>query len=524
MKKKNHEHFLVGAILITVVVIVALDVLCIIFACFAPAINFWLTGNQTEYDHMHLEDALFSTCLSIIAMAISVWAVLNILNALDKNYLDNLQCDLENIKLNHIQSLKEISDIQLECSKNELLSELIKNLSDRAIEFIYKTIRDMPVTSLIPFYELTRIVQAFLQVYNLHVYEHDDMLLKRMADQGIEESSDLLNKIRKEQNNDVQTIEFILEYFLGEFYYYKAYCYTDPRRVELALLAIGHFRNSIELFGIEIPEYYEYVGKYPSQFISCQDGKERIASYICNTIGDAYSIIIKKRDEGCKTTLSSDDTERYRKMAVFYCAYAVEWSNWSEEIYLRNYGCALERVCSIEINDDETKSHIFDIYQKALDISIESGVIPYKVFYTWLSLYHKQTDIVVEKAICDKRDMDFQNDFQAQYLSKHAENAVLYAELAMQIFRGKIVFQKFYTLALRSLCVLELVRNNIEKAAEYYFKMKSSAYALNVYYRDSEKHDTFMKKINAAVNELEKNFSVECTCLNSEQSIIITIP
>lgn len=507
MKNKKRDHFLVVVILIAVIIIVALDILCILFVSFAPALNLWLTGSEVKITGIHLEDALLSTCLSIIAMAISVWAVLNVLNALDKKSVDDLQNDLENIKSRHIQSIEEISNIQLECSKNELLSELIKNLADCATEIIYKTIQNMPASQSIPFYELTRIEQSFFQVYKLHGYAHDTMILKKIANQGIKEINVLRENIKTIQEHENKIIEYILQYRLGGFYYYKAYCYKDQNRMNLALQAIEHYKGSMELFGLEIPEYCEYDGQYPCHFGNCTGGEKEIASYICNIIGDTYSIIIKKGEEKATTVFTSDEIEQYGRMAVFYCAYAVEWSGWSNEVYLRNYGCALERMYSIKMCNEQIVEQIFKIYQTALDISIVKGILSHKAFYTWLSFYHKQTDTIVEQLIRTKSSKRVNKDFRMQILQNQSENATQYAVLAMQSYREKIVFQKFYTFALRNLCVLELVCNkNKEKAAEHFLKMKKSADALNVYYHDPKMYDDFMKKINDGVKILEGEF------------------
>ena len=559
--RKPRGKFLIVAILVAVTIIVLLDVFCILSAFYAPIVNEWVVPSETstteasgegndDVDYAksskNMESALLTTGLSIIGIAISVWAALNITNAIERRDFDALQDKfvqhensyekrLEDLTTQQTDALSELkqkhndefidlqkkqqeelgkiksdrekqTEQQQRTSKNLLLSEMLKTISDISTEIIMEQTQSISAKEVVPFAELTHIEQHFARVYSLHAYRKETILIKTTADIGIAEAEELLLEL----DNDVphkQMISEILNYRIGDFCFYKAYCCQGKERLTLAQKAIDQYLNSLNLFNISIPDY-EYQEEYiPVEYIACPKGKKRISAYICNAIGEAYSKIIQEPTKLLLEGITKKEIQDFGRKAVYFCAYAVKWCENDRELYFRNLGCALERVLGNEMFSEKNVKTITQLYQDAFDISANQGCIPEKVFYTWLSFDRKWSNHVIAQIRGDIRDHKWlcsKSELVTEQLRNRADIAIHYGQLAKETYSDILVHHKFFAFTLRNACVWEILSNGKTKAAyRHYKKFRQAVVVLNAFYPDPSQWDDFMKELNQHEKEVK---------------------
>lgn len=395
--KKSEGKFITVSILLAVIIIVLIDALCIFTACYLCLIN-----PESLVSESVFESSLLSSGLSIIGIAISVWAALNIINALDKKDFEALK---EKYELLHNEQEKRRQELeeenerqkkqQQENNKNLFIGELIKSIADYSTELLVEKMGAITATSNIPFVEMIRVEQLFSNAYQLHERKKDDKELEKTASEGIQYAEELLSKL-EEQTDTPREILLYLSYRIGEFCFYKAYCKSvvDTEVKILFEKAIKQYENSMELFNAHIPKF-DVDKEYPRIVSEESPENRKISYYMCNTIGEAYSKIIERSAGLRKAGVPEDLLALYGKKAVFYCTYAVAWSEYKNEKYLRNLGCALERGYGEQKCIRENAIRISDVYQKAMNASVTQAKIPEKVFYTWLSFDHKHSNHII---------------------------------------------------------------------------------------------------------------------------------
>ena len=559
-KKQSRGRFLVITIFITVILILLMDVFCIFTSCYPSLISVWSTqSNATEpsgegvsnsaqantQNGSNLDDAFLSTGISIIGIAISVWAALNITNALERRDFDALQDKFVQHEKDSKESLKEFTSQQTSAldalkkkhndefaelqkaqqgelkkinsehkkqteqqqitSKNQLLSELLKTIIDLSTEIIMEQIQAISTKEDVPFAELTHIEQHFARVYSLHEYDKEAKLIKNTADIGIKEAEELLCALDKDMPHK-QMIENFLQYRIGDFCFYKAYCCQGKERLDLAERAIEQYVKSLDLFGISIPEY-EYQEEYiPNEYALCPKGKKCICAYICNAIGESYSKIAEDFRNLLRDNITIEAIEDYGRKAVFYCAYAVKWCDRGRELYFRNLGCALERVYKDDMFLEKNIKTITSLYQDAFDISISQKHIPEKVFYTWLSFDWKWSDHIIAQIrgeITDYRWLCNKSELVTEQLRNRADIAIHYGQLAKVTYSDIIVHHKFFAFTLRNVCIWEILTNGGTGVAyRHYEEFRQAVVKLNAFYSDPSQWDDFMRELNQYVVEI----------------------
>lgn len=517
--KKSEGKFITVAILLAVIVIVLIDALCIFTAC-----SLFLTNPDLEQTEAVFESSLLSSGLSIIGIAISVWAALNIINALDKKGFEALK---EKYELLHNEQEKRVQELeeenerqkkqQQENNKNLFIAELIKSIADYSTELLVEKMGAITATSNIPFVEMIRVEQLFSNVYQLHERKKDDKELEKTASEGMQCAEELLNKL-EEQSDIPREISLYLSYRIGEFCFYKAYCKSVVATEVKTLFekAINQYKNSMDLFNVRIPNF-DADKEYPRIVSEESPENRKISYYMCNTIGEAYSKIIERSASLRKAGVPEDLLALYGKKAVFYCTYAVAWSDNKIEKYLRNLGCALERLYGEQKCVGENAIRISDVYQKAMNVSVTQTKIPEKVFYTWLSFDHKYSNHIIGQ-MRNRQGSQWLNTRDAlidEDLIQKNSCAISYAKLAMETYRDNLVYQKFYAFALRDACLWQIILNGQTKVAYHFFNMFAEvAEELKVFYPNETLLDDFMQEIIADVDEIRKHLGIYSTVCN----------
>ena len=362
-----------------------------------------------------VESTLLATGLAIIGLAISVWAGLNIINAIDRNELNNL------IKLSEKKSryfdkkLKENTENFKELKKNateiegglkrtesSFITAMNTNFKSAFIKELKNADNDILTMRLYKEFSekfcvvekniyndkwcaLLEIEQLFCQVYDLHTsaYKANWGLIEK-ADMGIKKSNELL----KSENDEL--IKKYLNCRIADFYFYKGYCQTSEAK-------FNSFYTSAKMFS---DIFKEIIPKFKQVEFETKDLDKELCCYICNTIGEAYRKIIERPDKvrGCYIDgiLVDEIIEDVAEKAVFYCKCSIEFLDYKKvnEVYFRNYGCALECRDRVNNKDDQFNEDIYKAYNDALIAAFDERIsLPnkrwYSVYYVNASYLHR---------------------------------------------------------------------------------------------------------------------------------------
>lgn len=482
-KQKSRYQKAIAAIIFAVVFVVILDVICIAAIVYIDLGNFSCRANNTL--DVAQERTLLSTGLSLIGIAISVWATLNVLNALDKKDVEELNIQVRQLE-NDYQQLSnkkenyetEIAKIKVQ-SKNTFLYHIEQNACDYSMSYIAKKFVDMEDA---PYSQLSIVMLYHSRVYQLYSQQADNKDISGIAKEGINYTKKLL-----ESNRDFSTdVKKFLCFCLAEFHFYLAYCYRGEERYTHSIQAITEYDKAQDLFDVSLPEYNPTVVYTNPHDIKDIPGCHNysLLAYWCNTYGECYSKAVQGYNYSCSAAGEESIIDTMRKKAVFYCAYAVRLDSSKNQTYLRNLGCAIEAAYRQDAFGGKIAIDAADAYQKAMDVCIEANHIPHKVFYTWLSFYHKCTNQRIETlrdGQPEKKWLTCIEALQENELSEYFKNALAYSELAHKAYPDDLVFLKFHDFVLRDLCIWETKCNGkTELACAYYEEFTQVLQSLRV--------------------------------------------
>ena len=494
MRNKGQRYYWATVfILLAVVVIIALDVFSVLTTTCPELISKWFDVEIFVMLEDAQERSLLSNGLSLIGLAISVWATLNIINVLDKKDVEELSSQLVRLKEEHevLATEQNYNTLRKEfeaCSSDYVMKSLAAKMSNAGKEYCP---------------QLSVVMQYYSRVYQLNQHVVRDGALESATNEGIRYVDFLLerNNEFRIQNEDVRQF---LHYCKGEFLFYKAYCFEGEKRYRYSMEGLSEYEKCTELFHVKMPEFsLKEAQKYPDiKYKKCTDS---IGIYLVNTIGESYSKAVQGINKWEKHNLPEVAVEELKYKALFYCAYAVKWSDSENQVYLRNLGCALEAVYGSKLYITDMWKNAKDAYQKAMNICISSGEVPYNVFYTLISLNHRYSNyrISLLKGHTEGNTWlvpkpEAITDEQICY----TKCVLQYAELAVKKYPDKLVFEKLYALALRDACIWEIVGNGSPLTIkDFYERFVEKAKMLNVFY--PEKKDIYLTEVNDYVKLIE---------------------
>lgn len=350
---------------------------------------------------MSLVEKVLTIGLTIIGLAISVWAGLNIVNSIERKELEELRTRTESVKqlIYNIDSIESIA-------YNAFLHALLRVGNDEATAYFYKEFSRGYINSKEDFFTLTQIEDLFGQVYSLHnTVNHSDLELIRKAEEAIEYIDSFHTK-----NFLVKTY---LDYRRAEFNYYCGYVgETAMKQFKYFSSAIEQFLEVLPKMKITLPHYSEYkAGVLPD----CPDNSDtKLTLYMANSLGDASSKILQLKDKIISDNIPSSERVSeetlldYGKKALFYCGCAAKWADkytYNDvynhdlnylEVYYRNYGVAYERYDKAFGKMCDHAEIIIENYSKAFYHIVKGTKIPAQrtqsVYHTLLSYLKRYFD------------------------------------------------------------------------------------------------------------------------------------
>lgn len=478
-------------ICVLIIFIVLLDTLFVAFLGY-QAYQGKLANNLFE---PVVESSLLATGISIIGIAISVWAGLNIVNALERKEVETLKEKVSSINTNLEKNQKNlgetsilIADVntQLDAVKEkqrrvdraQLMNEMYKTVQDASTRALINRIENLKNLSDINLLLLFEIEKTFNSVYSLHEseYSYDEGLLREVK-KGIKAIEDMQKEISDSEfeKSDVDALNLYLSHRMAELKFYSGYCCDKSEREDCFNEAIKLYLQNSSDFGAFLPEFNP-TELYPNiDYRKCSKSSRKISAYLCNSIGESYSKIIQEKGF---IQSSEEKRDEYGLKAVFYCAYAAEWDPC--ELYLRNLGCALERSRGFSI---DLYPELLKIYSEA--IGYGANGLSFKVL---LSIYNK-----------------FCNEYLPIESIKKGETRKVPITNELHIKRWNELGDKRNTVEM----VLSNMKEKSEQLKQIYPSNKDAYIYICIYYRYMciIKHSTFDFE-ERYLNEYKKNYEI----------------
>ena len=405
---------------IAVIIITTITIVSIII------ITFIKSNNSVE----KYEADLMASGLAIIGIAISVWAGLNIANAIEKKEVEDIKGLLEKLskeisnKSNEINNTKKSIEMaenrvktinsQVDLLRNEkqllnynvFLQELLSTGYDMMSKYFYNKFSE----DNIDWKELSGMVlmeQIFSQVYKVYgEASKDKSILIEKSNQGIKIAEDLAEKLSKASNlNQKELIKNYLQYRIADFYFMKGYMVETNQSYKQFEYAAKEYEELYKLFDINIVGVGSILNKYEKV------RNPELVRYFANTIGESYSKITHNPPDNDTQENNILYFDECSDKAIFYLDIAAKLNEElsEKEVYYRNLGCAYERRDEYHNEVGKNAEKIIDYYTKALKAIIsyeEDKRRVQKVYHTLLSYY----EVYLEKKLNYEIKYDNENN------------------------------------------------------------------------------------------------------------------
>ena len=332
--KTTGKKYWVFAISVLITLIIA-----VIYAVFIISVWNSALENNTEIKSV-LESTYIATGIDVIAIALAVWAGLNIVNAIERKEFESF-----NNKVSEVTK-DELSLIIHDRDKERFCQELYKSSEDPISKIFFELFSKENI-GFYPYSTLLEIEQLFCQVYKMHKSEHNaDYQLISRANNGIRLIQDIDYKFA---HDELLTMYF--QYRIIEFNFYKGYCDEDYiSRYKCFKFSAEGFLRIAPSFNVILPEFGGDVDGIPE---ATEFNNDLVLSvYFANSIGASYSRILQNRNglvNNKRVKISKEDIKEFGDRALFYLKCAVTWNTEKDgefiskrEVYYRNYAVALE--------------------------------------------------------------------------------------------------------------------------------------------------------------------------------------
>lgn len=480
-EKKSFSNY----IIISVSVIAILSIISI--TCFAWYNIFYTKNNNsnlnnttsnTNTNNLNIEhssqeivgiDTIITFGLSTIAIAIAVWAALNIINSINQSDINKLISKtaklegnipiIESFLDNSIPKLEKSIDNYNSFQSNQFIQILERFSNDPIIKNIislYNNESKENINSYISFETLTQIELRFSRVYKLHKSEYNyDPILIDNAEQSLE-----LIKILKPTDDSLSLyLKLYLEYRQADFNFYAGYCAKNKL-------------HSARYFNEAKKGYFKLAQSLGIDFNNIQNQDNLQIAYLANSIGESYSKIVQYYSDDKQKLLEFKNTiSYYAQEAIRYCkiaTYIIDTANNKKDasMFYRNLGCALERRDRVtDYNNFENHNEIISAYKTSFwsiwgNFTSSQETIK-NAYFTLLSYYRKYIwhlqgwpDKNYDKITINYDNINIE---KINYVITHINDMYYVSKIAAKDFKHSSVMPVFYGL---SCCFIIIAKEN----------------------------------------------------------------
>lgn len=366
---------------------------------------------QSDNNIIDTQTTIFETFLTILSIAISVWVGLNIYNIVGKNELEDVQKESqsltesmkkmqnESIDLkkdliqihedldNESKRLKELTNISI----NLLINVLINTRKDVMSEYFIQSFNSYLSTSnndnTIDDVLLSNLICIETHFHNVHSsyesYEKDRIIF--FANEGLKIISSVYSSYSSIGSSLVKSYLVFRE---GEFHFYLGMAQQGKNASNEFEISIQKYSEFSSLAEVTLPSVdYDIDLLNPDDIKLVFEDKitdNRTASYLCNTLGEAYNRILQNKYNKNISSYTSNEQltikEYYRKAFVYFCA-AVSCNALAltdKETYSRNLGTFFEKFKQLLPGFDEYSSESIKQNSMQLEIFLNKALHCYK--------------------------------------------------------------------------------------------------------------------------------------------------
>ena len=428
---------------------------------------------ETDKESLHRRDDVTKTTdsdyiaigITIITIAISIWAGLNIIHSLDENHVERVAARaIENSKkatedfnglytrANEIiedERTRKISEMQhLLYTTGEVvilkwIDELLFGDRDFGKNSEFERRMDKYLTRLIEIEQLFRTVIRS----NIPTGSNKTVITER-ANIAIKKINDIIDEKPDERT------EKYLKYRKAEFIFYTCGYKSGAEKYNACSEA-----SDLYLFVFE-----DLFGNSPFPKKNME-----LAQYVANTVGQISNNILAYEEKLKSMNFKDDVLLKYKNDAKKYCKMAVDiyeenkekGDNYENEVYFRNYGAVLENIDKIN-NNHANKDEILKNYEAAFK-SAARGYISFpeerwkSVYFVYISYLYRMLleDLKINncpngtlpsfadlKKVCESRSDDINKLFSLASMARRRYPNENRFHFAYGIASGCVVLQK----------------------------------------------------------------------------------
>lgn len=420
---------------------------------------------ETDKESLHSRDDVTKTTdsdyiaigITIITIAISIWAGLNIIHSLDENHVERVAARaIENSKkatedfnglytrANEIiedERTRKISEMQHllyttgEVAISKWIDELLFGDSDSGTNPEFKSRMDKYLTRLI------EIEQIFRTVIRSNVPKSSNKsVITERADTAIKIIDDIL-KCKPDDKT-----EKYLKYRKAEFIFYKC-----------------GYMEKLDMYYACKEASMLYLDVFGELFDGSSAGTQKLelSKYVANTIGQILNNVLFFYGVLVTKGVPKQDLNCFISDAQKYCRFATQINACINEVYFRNYGAVLENIDKIN-NNHANKTEILENYEAAFK-SAARGYISFpeerwkSVYFVYISYLYRMLleDLKINncpngtlpsfadlKKVCESRSDDINKLFSLASMARRRYPNENRFHFAYGIASGCVVLQK----------------------------------------------------------------------------------
>ena len=510
-KRLDESRLLVIIIIIAVVIISLTNIVVLVFL---------IRNNGDLSSQDIIASELLNNGLSIIGIAISVWAGLNIIQLLGKNRLNEI-----------IKQHTQFEAERRELYKKEFLNEL--KLQDRATsQYFCRRFRNATdKVDNIPASVYYRLY--VLEINYENVYSKQAETIRKFDEfNRMTLSSEISGIIREISDFGLceENYKVIIEYLKSRIAELNFnFGYDDSE--DFILESIHCFKNTIieyeNIYHIGIKPQTDKKNMFDGNNVSQnlytiikqsvdRDLSKRYVAHVINTIAESHSKIahkflkIRNNPELKMFNISWEEAEDNISTALFLYEQLFEWNKEKnikfEEFVYRNYAVAQERYCQLhdfhyDLFDEKEKEiikSIRDYYKMAIEkelSSTNSHKTKEAVFQTNGSLFAKvvgNIDIWKVTDLPNKREIE-----------QWTDEVYGYMKTAVLLFPKKLVYYKMLGIVLTYKLMFLINRRDMVSIERYNYMLLEVYKKLELEYRGREK-DKYVKMIDMNLSYIKK--------------------
>ena len=212
--------------------------------------------------------------------------------------------------------------------------------------------------------------------------------------------------IEKNKNTEaVKSINEILDFRMIEVRFLMGYTADEKIANNFFIECVEFFMGRSKQFGLDlsnIPDEYVLKREEAEELLDsdllCVKYEWRVYAYLFNFIGESYSRIIYYNNR-CKDDYKEypwkKNYEKCKNLALNYCLLSIssaERGKAKQEVYYRNYGCAIERENYLNLTEDILWKAI-EQYKKAFYICSSQRLIYYCLASAYNKIFEKRIEL-----------------------------------------------------------------------------------------------------------------------------------